>query len=516
MAESNFGFVPGILGVLCGGALLYAVLILYRLTLHPLAKFPGPKWAAATKWYECYFDLVKEHRGQFMWEVGRMHDEYGPIVRINPDELHIKDPDMYTIIHASNPTSRDKWPPAANMLVLLAFGTIDHNLHRERRAANNSLFSNRGVLTAEPLIWSQVQKLCEAIHSNVAPNNVVELYTLSVSFAFETVTRYLLGKDLDLLNDQENAREWAGMIKSVTANTPLIKQFPWIMALSAKIPLPVIGVLNPVLARMLVYGQNIKNDAAAYMADRNRLSESTMTKNEVHPLTVYDAIQNSSLPPHDKTVERMTQEITTLITAGGDTTARMIKNAVFHLLANPEVLARLREEIIQVMPEIHSTPSVKTLKELPWLTAIIKETLRISAVLTSRLPLVLPNDLQYKDWVIPAKTPISDTIRDVLLDPNIFAEPQQFKPERWLESAEKTAFLTRYFVPFSKGTRMCPGMQFAYAEMYTTIPAIFRRFDLELYETTWERDIDTWRDCFLGDPHPESLGMRVRVVKEYT
>jgi len=121
----------------------------------------------------------------------------------------------------------------------------------------------------------------------------------------------------------------------------------------------------------------------------------------------------------------------------------------------------------------------------------------------------------------------------VLLDPDIYPEPRQFRPDRWLESAEKTAKLNHYFVPFSKGTRSCPGMQyaasgfsmiyslltpqrFAYAEMYMAIPALFRRFEFELYETTRERDIDFWRDCFVGDPHPDSVGVRVRIVKEYT
>jgi len=94
-----------------------------------------------------------------------------------------------------------------------------------------------------------------------------------------------------------------------------------------------------------------------------------MTTKEVRPLTVYDAIQKSSLPPNEKTVGRMSQEITVLITAGSDTVARILQNAIFHLVVNPEVLARLRTEIIQVMPEIYSTPSVKTLKELPWLVS---------------------------------------------------------------------------------------------------------------------------------------------------
>lgn len=58
-------------------SLYQTALVIYRLYFHPLARFPGPKVAAASRWWECIQDLFAGQGGDYMNQVERMHEDYG-------------------------------------------------------------------------------------------------------------------------------------------------------------------------------------------------------------------------------------------------------------------------------------------------------------------------------------------------------------------------------------------------------------------------------------------------------
>lgn len=91
------------------GSLGYGMyLVVYRLFLHPLRKFPGPRLAAATYWYEVYYEWFKgPYRGMHEWQIQKLHDQYGPVIRRSPDELSIRDSDWFDTFFAGG--RRDRW-----------------------------------------------------------------------------------------------------------------------------------------------------------------------------------------------------------------------------------------------------------------------------------------------------------------------------------------------------------------------------------------------------------------------
>jgi cytochrome P450 len=129
--------------------------------------------------------------------------------------------------------------------------------------------------------------------------------------------------------------------------------------------------------------------------------------------------------------------------------------ASYHLCANPSILAKLRAELKDAGFKPGSTMDWFKLEALPYLHGVVHESIRLAHGVTTRSPRLAPDtELRYGDWVIPKNTPVSMSNVDVLTNEEIFPEPRQFKPERWIGKPE----LDRYFVPFTKGSRQCLGL----------------------------------------------------------
>ncbi|KAI1322849.1 cytochrome P450 [Xylariaceae sp. FL0255] len=496
--------------------LLYHILtIIYRLYFHPLARFPGPKIAAATSWYEAYHDL-KQGGGQFMYKLRELHVIYGPIVRISPEEVHIHD-SQWTDILFSGPAQgkRDKYAPAASQAGTPkgVFGTSAHDIHRKRRAALNHLFSKGCATLSENMIYDKCDLAIRQIHNQITRDGWSEVREVFMAFTTDVVTEYISGKSFGLLGNEAKTRDWHESIRALAMAIPVARQFTWVIPLSLMMPLGLIKKLSPKMARVTGMHYDMESEARVAVEEHeNDEKGAKYNRAPLERLAVFRTLLlNDALPPSEKQYNRISQEAVTIIAAGADTTASALTTAVYHICKDKEIiLPRLRAEVEHVLPDESTRPSVVELERLPYLTAIVKETLRL-ATLTARLTRVAPDEaLQYGDWVMPPGTAISMTIRNVSLDPEIFPEPKKFVPERWLPINPNLDICNRYFMAFSKGTRLCLGMNLAYAELYILLAVLFRRTNYELYDTVRERDVDFVRDFFVGETSADSKGVRLR------
>jgi len=155
---------------------LYILLgAIYRLYFSPIAQFPGPKLAAVTFWYEFYYDIIL--RGQYVFKVRELHTKYGPIVRINPYELHVSDPDFYEILYAGPGKRRERWKWHAAGLGIPGsmLGTLDYDLHRKRRMAVSGFFSTQSARRLQPVIQERVDTLVSRLISFKGSDKVVPM-----------------------------------------------------------------------------------------------------------------------------------------------------------------------------------------------------------------------------------------------------------------------------------------------------------------------------------------------------
>jgi cytochrome P450 len=234
---------------------------------------------------------------------------------------------------------------------------------------------------------------------------------------------------------------------------------------------------------------------------------------------VIDELLQSNLPEEEKNDERLLLEATVLVNAATETTAWNLSLCTFYIYHQREIMKKLRSELLKIAPDGQIPPLTK-LEAQPYFSAVIAETLRHSFGPVSRLPRIFPADAtqlhsSYKgepvDYVLPPGYVVSMTSMYIHMNPKLFPDPHAFLPERWLDDeGNRKREMEKYIVTFSKGTRVCLGMNLAYAELYICLAAIVLLVGehMELFETDL-RDVTPEFDSFAMRPYKGSQGIRV-------
>ncbi|KAL6231639.1 hypothetical protein BDW75DRAFT_247784 [Aspergillus navahoensis] len=502
---------------LCTAAYI-TYLLIYRLYFHPLRHFPGPKLAAATYWYEVYYDWFKGPYPGSSWNVDKLHRKYGPIVRKTPDELSIQDPDYVDVFFAGG--RRDRYSRQGKEATGSVQSTLLASDHKRRRGALTRFFSKRSLGVLEPQIMEKVIQLSERVEDGFfKTGNVLDAGVAFGALTLDTITEYCFDQSFGCLGRPDLAPEWRKTFWDMLESIPFLRNWTFFAEMFFWVPQVVVKYTNPGMEQFFIMqGANrakVAQVTREWEADQalKKAGEGEDRRKRRKRTIFYDMLDSAVLLPRDKTPKRMAEEAFGMVVAGGYTTGKAMASLMYHLHANPQWLKRVHEELDSVMVSPDDPVALSTLQALPVLTACIKENLRISNIITDSIMLVEPADtLVYKEWVIPPGTPVGMTLYHMHMDERIYPEPTAFKPDRWIKAMETGQDLDKYFAPFSKGSRGCLGVNLANAQMYLGIGVILRRFDFELHDVVEERDVRTVRDCFVGLESPQSKGIRFKVV----
>lgn len=165
------------------------------------------------------------------------------------------------------------------------------------------------------------------------------------------------------------------------------------------------------------------------------------------------------------------EQLQTLLFAGHSTTAIALTWALYLLLREPKVMARLQEELAGLGPDAEP----EALAKAPYLDAVCNETMRLRPLIGG-VARRLRCPFSIAGYDLPAGMTVGASILWAHTNPEIFPEPERFLPERFLDRT----FSPFEFLPFGGGNRRCIGAAFALYEMKIVLGTLLRHFSFEL------------------------------------
>ncbi|KAL2250719.1 cytochrome P450 76A1-like [Sesamum indicum] len=181
--------------------------------------------------------------------------------------------------------------------------------------------------------------------------------------------------------------------------------------------------------------------------------------------------------------------ITEMFFAGSETTSISIEWGFAELLRSPHTFKKLREELDRVVG-VNRRVEEKDVENMPYLQAVVKETLRLHPALPLLLPRNTMENTNYLGYDIPKGTQVFVNAWGIGRDPKCWEDPLAFKPERFLQSNVEYKGQHFELIPFGSGRRICVGFPLAHRVVHLTLATLVQSFDWDLGPGVKPEDID--------------------------
>jgi len=444
---------------------------IFNIFLHPLSQFPGPRAAAITLYWKAYVECVQGR--SFCHVLKELHNVYGDVVRVGPNELHFSNPHAYHDIY----NNRNRWDKERRFYHSFdedesSFGFITYKEAKERRDILSRSFSNSAIEQAEGLMVDKVTALCAAFIREGRTGGSIDLFRAFRCMTADIVTYFCFGQSINAINAPGFD---APIIDSLDFSFPIFIRFKYSTLyknMILKCPPEISRIISPstrALVNLQIILRKQINDLSANPENLKQLP---------HQLTLYHRLidRDSYLTSIVPSTKSLYQEAQALMFGGTDTIGNTLMVGSFHLLRQPETLARMKEELYNVWESTSpQEPGLRILEKAPFLNAIIKESLRMASGVVSGLPRIVPaGGAIISGITVPAGAIVSCSSVFVHYNEDLFSDPEIFSPDRWLKSPG----LDRWLVSFSRGPRMCFGMNLAMAELRLTFAHVYHKFNV--------------------------------------
>ncbi|KAF9884957.1 hypothetical protein FE257_000867 [Aspergillus nanangensis] len=364
--------------------------LLYHLILFPLVRsdlrsIPGPLLAKLTDLYRLWLvrtGSVHEHHL-------RLHQRYGPFVRLGPNNVSVGSPLALPILY----NTRTRYPKSAfypvignvaqGKVVPTIFTTQDESVHEAMKRPIAQVYAMTNLKTYEPLVESTESLFFSKLERLADEKTVLDLATWFHWFATDVIMEITFGKRLGFLDQEEDVDGIIQTIADRFSYVVVVGQMPWLDKLWHKNPL--VGFLSGLLSKQRV--SPVLNFALQRIEERTkeRRDQPSITDSRRDFLTRFLDIKDSHPNISDFWIIAWCQQN---VQAGSDSTATTLTAVIYYLLKNPNSMETLLAEIDNA--NLPSPVPWDMANKLPYLDACIKEALRMTPAVGIPLERVAP------------------------------------------------------------------------------------------------------------------------------
>lgn len=260
---------------------------------------------------------------------------------------------------------------APNSLV----GTINHDHHRLRRSYLSNYFSKRSITILTPYIHQKVDQLIERFENAYHQSTVLHLQLDFAALTADVITHYCYGWSYGYLDDPNSAQgnDLVDAVAGLMTMFHINRFFPFLITVFLAAPQAVVRWIQPQMASLFEVKARLRQQAEDSLVKKKNQDSDSYTND-----TIFDALVSPSVPPQEKTLDRLEDESALLLGAGTETTARAIAVSMFHLMNNKEMGLKLREELKTVLKTPQSKASWTDLERLPYLVRMTMDLLSSS------------------------------------------------------------------------------------------------------------------------------------------
>ncbi|KAJ4361588.1 hypothetical protein N0V95_001749 [Ascochyta clinopodiicola] len=417
--------------------LLILARTLYRVYFHPLSQIPGPIFSSASSLWLHYHAYIGDEASS----IHRLHLQYGPYVRVAPNEIDISDADAIQPIYVAK-GGFPKAPCYANFDIdghKTIFSTTSHDYRAVRAKAVVPLFSTKCLRENKDAILGCVDRMVKRLGEEALTKKPVNVLNLTRALAVDAVSTHLFRENYDGVSESGPTLSVSAFVDAFVA----VGRFFYL-------PTTVFIWLEWAVGKWMA---NHETEESMMLVDKfvNNLVSSTSAQSETYPGRLMAAgICKSEVEAQCKD----------LLFAGTDSTGMNLATIIRGLVMHPQKYERLKREV-------HNNAALGAgagdIQALPYLAAVVKESLRISMANPTRLPHVVPaGGWMFKDTFFPAGSIVGCSGYELHFNPAIFSEPRKFSPERWLDATEN---MSKYWFAFGAGSRACIARNLATLEL---------------------------------------------------